>query len=296
MARDIEGVAPSGMWSVKYEVRKDGHIVDDDPRSYLASHTKRALERAGIHPILDPHTRSNLVVNAGRSTLARMMTQGYSRHIAFLQLGDATKSLNPPTLLDTGVVREIRKLDTLPGGTFAIDPDTEVFLPVQARRFPLDINLSWGSSASIAIDGLSGRTTLTDTSVNFNTLGVLFSDQVVLNTATTVPLALAVKRVLSATELELHNPHGYVTSSVQYRIENAGTQVLFSKLITGAGHFPAADYGAYTVVHESSLLFNDGAAWNRVTYAQDDAQGILIQPPDVLGVEISARFECLVTF
>jgi hypothetical protein len=291
-----ENVAPQGVWSVTYEVHKDGVLVGHDPLDFISPKMRRELSARGDRPILAPRTHGNLVVNSGRAMLARLLTAGFKRHIAFIQLGDGVKSLNPPSLLNTGVAREIRKLDTLPGGTFAIDSDTDVFLPVGARRFPLDLNLPWGSTATVTIDGATGQTIITDGAVNFNTLGVLFSDQVVLNTPTAVPLALAVRRIISATQLELHNPHGYTGAGLQYRVENPGTQVLFSKLIRGSEHFPAADYGAYVIVHESSLLFNDGAAWNRVTYAQDDSQGILIQSPDILGVELSARFEGLVTF
>lgn len=243
-------------------------------------------------------SRSNLVLRVGRSHLASMLMPDFSRHIAFLQLGDCLKSANLPHLNDAGVVQEITKLDGTLGGTFAIDPVTEMFKPESARRLPIDPLLEWGSSGVISING-SGQTILTDAGVDFTTLNIQFTDIVVVNTPTVTPTMLQIKQVISATELELHNPYGYTSGggAVQYRIETPGTQLLISKRIIAATHMPKATYGSSVIIHEASLLFNDGVAFNRVLFAPDnDDQGVLIKEADAFGVALSPRFECLITF
>lgn len=273
-----------------------GEQIDVRPRQALSAAVRSYLGERRVSFLDDVYVKHNLVVNTGRAYIARAIAYGApQRYIAYLQLGNCQKSLNPPSLLNVGVAQEIVNLSNVPAGTFALDPG-DTFFPAAARRFPVDLNLSWGSSAQVAIV-TGGTTVLTDATQDFNALGVQFTDMVVLNTPSIVPVALAVKRVISATELELHNPHGFTTLAVEYRIENPGTQTLFSKLITGTDHFPASTYGPAVLVHESSWLFNDGVAWNRVVYApHDDALGVLIQPPDAFGTQIGARFELLVNF
>lgn len=144
---------------------------------------------------------------------------------------------------------------------------------------------------------VNGVTTLTTSAVDLTTLSLQYGDIVVFNTPSATPVALAVRRVLSATQLELHNPYGYASSSVEFRIESSGSQILFSKLITASTHFPAATFGPAVIVHESAWLLNDGQCWNRVLYnAPDDTSGVLIQPADGFGTEIGVRFELTVTY
>jgi len=284
-----EGIGYNSFVRATYEIneKKSGWKAVDHIRDLVSSKIKI---------MKNSFQKQNLVVNQGRSNAARMLTQGFDRHISLLQLGDCVKSSNLPTLLDSGVAREIRKLDGTPQATFLIDQGAEVFLPAAARRYPLPESVMWGVSGAVTIDG-NGVTTLTVGSLDFASMGIQWGDQVIFNSPSLVPVALSVKRVLSPTELELHNPYGFTSANVTFRISSPGTQVLFSKLITASNHFPAADYGPFLIIHEASWLFNDGSAWNRVVFNHlDDASGVLIQPADAFGVEIGVRFELLVTF
>lgn len=287
---------PQGLVRVTYHIKQDGCWTPvDNIEPYVTRSARRHMMRARLSSFIQEIRRTNLVVQQGRSYAARLLTQGFDRHIAALQLGNCVKSLNPPSLLDTGVVAEIETLAGTPQATFAIDPLTEVFVPAQARRYPINIAIPFGDAASVTIS--SGVTTMTCATVDFTTFGIQFGDQVVFNTPTSVPVALSVRRVLSPTQLELHNPYGYTTAATPFRIESSGSQVLFSKLITASNHFPAATYGPAVLVHEAAWLFNDGACWNRVLFsAQDDSQGVLIQPADAFGVEVGAQFELTVIF
>lgn len=292
-----EVMNPTGSVRVTYVAREGDTWHEVSTIEDLVSRQARAwLKKKRMLAMPAGDLRQNLVVRQGRAAAARSLRQGYTRHIAALQLGDCIKSAHPPSLLDSGVISEIQTLAGVPQATFAIDNATEVFEPGLAQRYPADVSDLWGGPGAVAISG-GGTTTLTTTAVDLTTLSIQFGDIVVFNTPTATPVALAVRRVISATQLELHNPYGYASTSVEFRIESSNSQIIFSKLITASSHFPAATYGPAVLVHESAWLLNDGMCWNRVLYnAQDDNSGVLIQPADAFSTEIGVRFELTVTF
>lgn len=257
--------------------------------------------------------KSNLVVNTGRQILAQLLGGLWQSdgqvgpYIDRITLGDGQKANNLPNLTDTGLVNEIQKLDGTVSGTFLLnDPNDvapDVVFPARSGRFPTS-DTGWGSAnGTVTIDG-NGDTILEDNSVNFTSLfgggeSVQLTDQVTLNTSSSNPLVLGVKEVVSATQLKLHNPNGYetpVATNIQYRIDVPGTQMLVSKLVNG-NSFVKADWGTAVLIKEAGLLFNNGVLFNRVVFApQSEDVGVLLQSDETNGVEISVRFEWLVTF
>jgi hypothetical protein len=253
----------------------------------------------------------NLVVNTGRARLASLLAKHKTgavyptekTYIDRLILGDCAvnlvvdKSNNLPDLADTGLVHELTNTANVASGKFSFDhtPDNDVLFPQAAPRHPL----TTGWSATLAdITYSGGKYYLTDTSQDFSggDIGVQLTDQITVNTATDTNVTVGVKEVVSTTQLEIHNPNGYLGISLEYRIDTPGTQVLFSKLVRG-NSFPQADWGSGLLVHEAGLLFNDGLLFNRVVFKPDnDELGLVLQSDEANGTEISVRFEWLITF
>lgn len=282
-----------------------------DPRGYFKA-THICKTRGGIHVPLEFATdkkgikdisKWNLVVNSGRSTLAKCLGGYYQTasedapYINRLILGEGEKGVNLPTLTDTGLVSEIVKSSGVASGTFLLNgphvATPHVSFPSAAFRYPVDGSYT-GTNAAIAING-DEETILTDATVDFTSLGVLVTDQITVNTSSTNPYVFGIKEVRSATQLVLHNPFGYEGTTLAWKIATPGTQMLVSRLVEG-NTFTVADWGGAVVVHEAGLLFNNSTLFNRVVFnPADEETGVLLQSDELTGVEISVRFEWLVT-
>lgn len=248
--------------------------------------------------------RRNLVVNSGRQVLARTLGgyyQNASDDVPFINrlvLGDGEKSSNLPNLSDTGLVSEISDLSATPGGTFLLadhlDASPDISFPSAVTRWPLSGTWTAGNGV-ITIDA-NGDTILTDATVDFiSVINIQLTDQITINNSSTNPLVFGVREVRSTTELVLHNPYGYTGTGVEWRAETPGTQMLVSRLVEG-NDFDQATWGDGVVVHEAGLLFNNDTLFNRVVFAPHDEEvGVLLQSDEATGVEISVRFEWLVT-
>jgi len=284
-----------------------------DPQGFFRA-THICKTRSGIilplrevvdNPKIKDIERWNLVVNSGRQVVARCLAGHYQTaspaasapYINRLILGEGEKQSNLPNLTDTGLVQEIAKITGTPSGTFLLDGPHEaspdITLPASARRWPLSGDFT-ANNAAITINA-SEETILTDATVDFTSIGVELTDQVTIDNSSTNPLVFGIREVRSATELVLHNPNGYTGTSRAWRIETPGTQMLVSRLIEG-NTFTQADYGGAVVCHEAGLLFNNSTLFNRVVFNPTDEEvGILLQSDELTGVEISVRFEWLVT-
>jgi hypothetical protein len=233
---------------------------------------------------------NNLVVNVGRNKLARLLAGDSRAYINRLQLGDVlvgsvvSKSTFPADLSDTALVHEIRNLGGQPGATF--DLDEHVYPGTVVK-----VSALVGTPATL-MAGSPGR--LTDAGQDFIAAGVREEDTVTAYIGGE-DYTLGIRRVLSATELELDNP-GQVSGTVGYTIQTPGTQVLFRKLISG-DNFPESGFGPATVVHEAGLLFSDSTLFNRVVFQpQDSTLGLLLQPTDDGGNRIDVQLDWLITF
>lgn len=298
-----ENLSPQGVCTATLVCRdKLGNKVP--LKDAISDETLEIIESKNLKPPKDSITQGNLVVNSGRSVLAKMLggnwvTQNLDTpYINRITLGDGEKSGNLPNLSDTGLVSEITKTDGTVAGTFLLEDPHEVSpditFPSETAKFPGAG--TYGGSAEVTINA-SGETILEDTSVDFiNTIGAQLTDQVTLDNSVTNPSVLGIKEVRSTTELVLHNPTGITASAgTQYSVQTPGTQMLVSKLIEG-NSFAKSEYGAAVIVHEAGLLFNTDQLFNRVVYApQSEEIGVLIQSDETNGVEISVRFEWLVT-
>ncbi len=268
----------------------------------ISDETYELLEERGYKRPEKEIRQGNLVVNAGREVLAQSLggyweTQSLvTPYINRITLGDGTKSGNLPNLSDTGLVNEIQKLNGTTAGTFLLngpnDVSPDITFPPSVQRYP---GSGFGGSGTVTINS-SGETLLSDSGVDYiNTIGVQLTDQVTLNNSSTNPLVLGVREVRSSTVLVLHNPSGFTGGPLQYKIGTPGTQMLVSKLIEG-NQFLKADYGAAVLVHEAGLLFHNDTLFNRVVFAPNDEEvGVLLQSDETNGVEISVRFEWLIT-
>lgn len=277
------------------------HICKTRSGIYIPLHEAIPRDLAG--KIFDIK-KKNLVVNQGRKEMAWNLGGFYQTqsmvapYIHSLVLGNGNKTGNLPNLSDTGMVQEIQNLSGAPAGTFLIsnasDPSPEITFPPVVWRGG-GSSTTWLSVAqTISING-DNETILTDSTVNFNTLSVQLTDQVTLDDSTTNPSVLGVREVRSATQLVLNNPYGVTDTNVRYRIGTPGTQMLLTKIIEG-NDFAQATWGPSIIVKEAGLLFNNGSLFNRVVFAPDnEEQGLLIQSDEALGVEVSVRFEWLIT-
>ena len=274
---------------------KDGEVIPFDP-SFVA--------RKDIN--VQDVERWNLVVNSGRNIMARSLGGFYQTadpaqvppYINRITLGEGAKGANPPNLSDTGLIQEITNLAGTTSGTFLLngpnDGSPEITFPSQTQRWPLSGDFT-ANNATISING-DGETILEDVTVDFiNTIDVQLTDQITINNSVSNPLVFGVREVRSTTELVLHNPTGFTGAGLGYRVATPGTQMLVSKLLSG-NDFTVANYGDGVVVHEAGLLYNTSVLFNRVTFApQDEEIGILLQSDENTGVEISVRFEWLIT-
>lgn len=248
--------------------------------------------------------KKNLVVNLGRKEIAWSLGGFYQTqnmvapYINSLILGNGNKSGNLPNLSDTGLVQEIRTLAGTPAGALLLNDASS---PMPEISFPTVVWRGGGSATTwlsvadtVSING-DNETILTDSSANFNTLAVQLTDQVTLDDSTTNPSVLGVREVRSATELVLNNPYGVTDSAVRYRIGTPGTQMLVTKVVEG-NDFPQATWGPSIIIKEAGLLYNNGSLFNRIVFAPDnEEQGLLLQSDEALGVEVSLRFEWLIT-
>jgi hypothetical protein len=293
-----------------------GQPIVIDPRGYFSA--THVYKRNGVEiprsealtskqmSFVQDIKRQNLVVNTGRQHIARSLG-GYwqtadpvqiNPYINRLIVGTGNKAGNLPNLSDTGLVTELRKLDGTVSGTFLLDGPwsvtPEVTFPSLVWRGGAEPPNDWLSSGAITIN-VDNETILTDATVNFLTLGVALTDQVTLDNSPTNPAVLGVREIRSATELVLHNPYGITSADVAYRIGTPGTQVLVSKLIEG-NDFPQDDWGSAIILKEAGLLLSNSVLFNRVVFAPSDEEaGLLLQSDEALGVEVSIRFEWLIT-
>lgn len=295
MPKNLSVLEPSGYFSATHVFKENGVEIS----------MEEALSPKQRQFVMDIK-RQNLVVNSGRQHIARNLG-GYwqtadpaqvSPYINRLVVGTGTKSGNLPNLSDTGLVTELKKLDGTTAGTFLLDGPweitPEITFPSVVWRGGAEPPNDFLSSGAITING-SGETILTDASVNFITLGVALTDQVTLDNSATNPAVLGVREVRSATTLVLHNPYGITSGSVAYRIGTPGTQVLISKLVEG-NNFPQDEWGSAIILKEAALLLSNSVMFNRVVFAPaDEEAGLLLQSDEALGVEVSIRFEWLIT-
>ena len=294
-SRDLSFIEPQGYFSATHIFKDRGVEISID----------EAL-RPGQRNFVCDIRKQNLVVNGGRQSIARSLG-GYwqtgdppqvNPYINRLLLGTGEKQGNLPSLSNTGLVREMRKLDGTISGTFLLDGPWEVspeitFPSVIWRGGAAPPN-NFLSSGSITINGL-GETILEDLTVNFLILGVDLTDQVNIDNSPVNPAVLGVREVRSATQLVLHNPYGITSGAIAYRIGTPGTQVLVSKLIEG-NNFLQAQWGSAIILKEAALLLSNSVMFNRVVFAPDDEEaGLLLQSDEALGVEVSIRFEWLIT-
>lgn len=288
-------IDPQGFFSATHVFKRDGEIITRDE----ALTTKQKSFVRDIH-------RSNLVVNSGRSIIAKSLGGFYqdgtpaqvAPYINRLIVGTGSKTGNLPNLSDTGLVYEMRKLDGTVAGTFLLDGPheitPEITFPSVVWRGGAEPPTDWLSSGAVTIN-VDNETILTDATVNFLTLGVSLTDQVTLNNNATNPAVLGIREIRSSTELVLHNPYGVTGAALQYRIGTPGTQMLVSKLVEG-NNFPQAEWGSAIILKEAGLMFNNGSLFNRVVFAPSNEEaGLLLQSDEALGVEVSIRFEWLIT-
>jgi hypothetical protein len=264
------------------------HVITRDGRP--AELTPRVIERLKARGVKVESITNNLVVNVGRFCLAQLLGGAKSTYINRVQLGDTVvsgsvaKSDYPADLSDTTLVREIRTLGGDPGATFDLDSTS---YPGAVTK----IDATTGTPGTLTAGIVS---LLTDAGQDFVAAGVTTRDTVTV-TLGGEDYTLGVKAVNSTTEIEVENP-GLVTGAVGYTVETPGTQVLFSKVISG-DNFPEAQYGPETIVHEAGLLFTDGALFNRVVFApEDDSIGLILQPTDIDGTRIDVQLDWLITF
>lgn len=223
---------------------------------------------------------SNLVVDAGRAYLVRMLGGALTgKSLGYLELGNCNKAGNAPTLADDDLVSPLLHPTTAAvSGRFAIDANTEILYPAADAIYPVNPLVEWGGAAgTIAIDA-SGRTIFTDASVDFASIGAAFGQRLTVEHPGQ-NLSFIVRRVLSTTTLELHNPDGAtVATSSRWRLDVSGTQLLVSKTIAGDS-FPAATWGPQTLVTELALKYGDGTLFSRVLIARDtEGVGVYLQP------------------
>lgn len=293
--KDSNRIDPQGFFSATHIFKKNGKIISRD----------EALTSKQKSFVCDIK-RNNLVVNSGRSIIAKSLAGFYqdgdpaqvAPYINRLIVGTGNKADNLPNLSDTGLVYELRKLDGTIAGTFLLDGphevSPEITLPSVVWRGGAEPPTDWLSIGTVSING-SNETILTDATVNFLTLGLSLTDQVTINDDVTNPSVLGVREIRSSTQLVLHNPYGITGAGLQYRIGTPGTQMLVSKLIEG-NSFPQAEWGSAIILKEAGLLFNNGTLFNRVVFAPTNEEaGLLIQSDEALGVEVSVRFEWLIT-
>jgi len=240
----------------------------------------------------------NLIVDGGRARLARLLGGASTATIDRMVLGEGQKTGNAPALSDTSLVQELSQSNGAANGIYAIDDVTEKFYPSAAAIFPADPLVDWASSGGV-VTITAGVTQLTGASgVNFLTAGVTRGHRLTLSASGT-EVTFVITRVVDSTTLELFNPSGYETPALatnQYRVDSSGTQLLISKTFRG-NDFPEADWGPFTLITEAGLLCQDGTLFNRVVYVPDqENQGLLLQPDDGSGTEISIAIEWLITF
>lgn len=311
-----ESIKAIGICRAKIIVTKNGKkiSVSDLGEDFI----KSIQEKLNYRPPSEEYVQGNLVVNTGRSKLARLLgmrktvtNDGYpveASYIDRIQLGDCfeggvnVKAQNLPSLADTGLVREIQNDSGISYGKFFLDPDEDILFPEAIARYPL--NTTFPEMAPTQGD-LSADGTFVDSDVNFTSvgtdpLGVIKIDQVTFESIQlNNPIILGVKEVVDENTLMLHNPSGFSGNNLSYRIDVPGTQVLFTKYVDGNNFstdngFPSP--GA-VVVHEAGLLFNDETLFNRVVFRPDDLEiGIILMAEQANGVKISVRFEWLVSF
>lgn len=242
---------------------------------------------------------SNLVVDSGRSRLARLLGGASTSTLAEVALGNCAKAGNWPTLSDENLARELINPSTsIADATFAIDVPSEISYPSSSAIFPVSPSLMWGSAAGvITIDG-RGRTIFEDAGVNMTTIGADFGHRLTLNSPGQ-QLVFTVKRVLSTTTLELHNPLGYETPggvTYQWRLDVSGTQLLVSKQISG-DEFPAATWGPTTLITEAALRCSDSTLFARVLFSrEEEGVGLLVQPSTSPGGRVDLIIDWLITF
>jgi len=275
----------SGRVTVKHLASKNGKSVP----------IERALSPAMVKNLAAKGLRveslfKNLVVNAGRGKLARLLGGSSSGGVDRIQLGDCVvdglvrKDLYPADLGDVSLVHEIRSISGNPGATFDVD---SVAYPDEVTK----------TDASIGTPGVlvaGGNSTLSDPGADFVSDGVNDSDTVTV-LISGQSYVLGVVDVISSTQLSVDNPAG-IAGAVGYTVQTPGTQVLFRKLIN-ADNFPENQFGPVTVVHEAGLLFTDGTLFNRVLFqAQDNDIGLVLQPTDIDGTRIDIQLDWLITF
>lgn len=276
---------PTGRVSVRHVASRNGIVM---PMSQaMTPALERRLRERGLRPDALFH---NLVVNAGRGRLARILGGSSFTHVNRVQLGDCLvsgvvrKDLYPADLSDVSLVHEVRTIAGNPGATFDVD------LVTYPDEF-VKINRDTGTPG-VLLAGLTS--TVTDAGADFVTAGVTDIDTVTVFISGE-SYTLGVNRVVSATQLEVENPN-QLSAAVNYTVQTPGTQVLFHKLVNG-DNFPETLFGPVTVVHEAGLLFTDGALFNRVTFQQqDNSLGLVFQPTDVDGTRIDVQLDWLITF
>jgi hypothetical protein len=234
--------------------------------------------------------QENLVVNSGRLLLAEKLAGDSTAYVDRVQIGDCKvggvvqKTLYPPDLSDTSLVSEIRTLGGAPGGTFALDGHSFPDSVVKTQPAGLPGTLTAGIIS-----------TFTDPGADFVSDGVTDRDVVTVYIAGE-DFTLGIKDVVSATELEVENPNDISGAGLAYKVTTPGTQVLFSKLISG-NNFPESQFGPLTTAHEAGLLYNNGTLFNRVTFVPDDNDvGLILQPGTVDGNTINIQLDWLITF
>lgn len=282
-----EQTGPCGQVRVRHIATRNGRVL---PLAEALS--PRALAELQAQGLCPERLGRNLVVNTGRSQLARLISSATNgAYVNRVQLGDCkvggvvVKTDFPPDLSDTSLVHEIRNLSGQPGATFDVDSDSR---PDEVVK----VDASVGTPGTLTAGATSLLTDITG--VDFVAAGVNERDTVTVE-LNGEDYTLGVNAVNSATELEVSNP-GQVAGAVGYTVQTPGTQTLFQKLISG-DNFPEAEFGPVTVVHEAGLLFTDGALFNRITFQQNDnSVGLVLQPTDIDGTRIDVQLDWLITF
>jgi hypothetical protein len=277
-----EEVGIKGVAYTRQIATRDGRIV-------LWEEIQNEFAARGIEAPPE-QTQQNLVVNAGRNQRARSLAGDSQAFINRVQLGDTKvggvvqKTSFPPDLSDVALVNEIRTLAGLPGATFSLDSHTFPDTVVKTEPAGLPGTLTAGVVS-----------TFEDPGADFIADGVNTRDQVTVFIGGE-DFILGIKEVVSATELEVENKSGLSGSGLGYRVSTPGTQVLFTKLISG-NNFPESTYGPLTTAHEAGLLLSDDTLFNRVTFVPTDNNvGLLLQPGTVNGTVISIQLDWLITY
>jgi hypothetical protein len=277
-----EWVHVHGLVSVHHVCTRHGQLITS-PEG-LTPKQRRTLESLGFRP---EALFTNLIVNAGRAHLAKLLRGVVSTYINRVQLGDTKiggvvrKSDYPPDLSDTRLVHEITNLAGQPAATFDLDDDSS---PDEVIKV----------SALTGTPGTLTTSALIDAGQDFVSEGVNARDTVTVVIGGE-DYTLGIVAVTSATELEVANPN-QLAGAVGYSVQTPGTQALFRKLLSG-DDFPESSFGTTTVIHEAGLLYADGTLFNRVTfYQQDDGQGLALQPTDIDGSRIDVQLDWLITF